>query len=72
MEFRELLVLPYSHCWDASGKVCKPELGDKPDERQKWTNLEIGRLDRNSLQWSKQEIMRVQTKWTSVRGSRNG
>lgn len=72
MEFRELLVLLYSHYWDASGKVCKPELGDKPDERKKWTNLEIGRLDRNSLQWSKQEIMRVQTKWTSVRGSRNG
>ena len=47
MEFRELLVLLYSHYWDASGKVCKPELGDKPDERQKWTNLEIGRLDGN-------------------------
>ena len=28
MEFRELLVLLYSHYWDASGKVCKPELGD--------------------------------------------
>lgn len=35
---------------------------DKPGDRKtRW-----------KLQWSKQEIMRVQTKWTSVRGSRNG